>query len=102
MVNAAGSSNRAGFAAAGKRLADAGSVLSVWLGSAFEQTIGARFEMLREADERRDAERILAAFDAADGLGVNADQFGKTLLRQVRPQPGVGHVAADDAQESLV
>ena len=58
--------------------------------------------MLREADERRDAEWILAALNAADGLGVDADQFGETLLRQVRPQTGVGHVAANDAQEFLI
>ena len=40
--------------------------------------------MLRETHERRDAERILAALNAADGLGVDADQFGETLLRKVR------------------
>ncbi len=58
--------------------------------------------MLRKADERRDTKGILAAFDAADGLGVDADQFGKTLLRQIRPQTGVGHIAANDAQEFLI
>lgn len=58
--------------------------------------------MLRDADERGDAEGILATLDAADGLGMNADQFGKTLLRQIRPYSGVGHVATNDAQEFLV
>ena len=77
-------------------------MLRVWFRGTFEQTIGACFEMLRETDERRDTERILAALDAADGLRVNADQFGETLLRQVRPQTGVGHIAANDAQESFV
>ena len=93
---------RASFAAARKRFPNASGVLSVWLGSAFEQAIGARFEMLREVDERRDTERILAALNAADGLGVDTDQFCETLLRQIRPQTGVGHVAANDAQESFV
>ena len=60
-------------------------MLGVWLGDAFEQTIRAGFEMLRETNERRDAERIHAALNAADGLGVDADQFGETLLRKVRP-----------------
>ena len=69
---------------------------------ASHDTIGAGFEMLCEADERCDAERIFSAFDAADGLGVNADQFRETLLRQIRPQTGVGHVAANDAQEGFV
>ena len=58
--------------------------------------------MLRESDERGNSERILAAFDAADGLGVNADEFGETFLRQIRPQTDVGHIAANDAQEFLV
>ena len=54
--------------------------------------------MLNEENERGDAERILAALNAADGLGVNADQFRETFLRQVSPQTSVGHVAANDAQ----
>lgn len=58
--------------------------------------------MLREANERGDAEGIFAAFDATDGFGVNADQLGETFLRKIRPQTGVGHVAANDAQELLV
>lgn len=90
------------MATARKRFPNARGVLCVWLRRAFEQTICARFEMLREAHERRDSEWILAAFNAADGLGVNADQLGEAFLRQIRPQTGVRHVAANDAQELLI
>ena len=76
--------------------------MGVWLGSTFEQTIGACFQMLRDADERPNSERIFTALNASDGLGVNAHQFGEALLRQIRPQTGVGHVAANDAQELLI
>ena len=58
--------------------------------------------MLGKAHQRGDRKGIFAAFNAANRLGMNADQFGKTFLRQIRPQPGVGHVAANDAQEILV
>lgn len=58
--------------------------------------------MLREANECRNAERVFSPFNAANGLGVNADQLGKTLLRQIRPQTGVGHIAANDTKELLV
>jgi hypothetical protein len=69
---------------------------------AAEKLIRAGLKMLRKTDERGDAERILAALDTADGLRMDADQLGKTLLRQIRPQSGVGHVAANDAEQFLV
>lgn len=58
--------------------------------------------MLGKAHQRSDSKGILAPFNAANRLGVDADQLGKTFLRQVRPQTGIGHVAANDAQEMLV
>ena len=58
--------------------------------------------MLGKARQRSDSKGILAAFNAANRLGMDADQLGKTFLRQIRPQTGVGHVAANDAQEILV
>ena len=58
--------------------------------------------MLGEPDKCGDTEGIHPALDTADGLGVNADQFSETFLRQIRPQTGAGHVAANDAQESFV
>ena len=58
--------------------------------------------MLGKAHQRRDGKGILAAFNAPNRLGMDADQLGKTFLRQIRPQSGVGHIAANDAQEILV
>ena len=58
--------------------------------------------MLGKAHQRRDGEGIFAAFNAANRLGMDTDQLGQTFLRQIRPQTGVGHVAANDAQEILV
>ena len=58
--------------------------------------------MLCEADERSDAEGILAAFDAADGFRVDAHQLGEAFLRQIRPPTGDSHIAAYDAQEIFV
>ena len=82
--------------------ANPGGSLGVWWRHTLDQPIGTGFKMLRDANERGDAERILAAFDAANGLGVDAHQFRETFLSQIRPQTGVGHVATDDAQENLV
>lgn len=72
-------------------------MLRVWWRDTFDQPIGARFKMLGEANERGDAERIFSALNTADGFCVNADQLGEALLRQIRPQTGVGHIAANDA-----
>ena len=58
--------------------------------------------MLGKAHQRRDRKGILATFNTANRLGMDADQLGETFLRQIRPQTGIGHVAADDAQEMLV
>ena len=85
-----------------KRLANPGRVSRVWCGDALDQPICASFEMLGEPVECGDTEGIQPALDAADGLGVNADQFSETFLRQICPQTGVGHVASDDPQESFV
>lgn len=58
--------------------------------------------MLGKACQRSDSKGIFAAFNAANRLGMDADQLGKAFLRQIRPHTGVGHVAANDAQENLV
>ena len=58
--------------------------------------------MLGKAHQRSDSKGIFAALNAANSLGMDADQLGQTLLRQIRPQTGGGHVAADDAQGILV
>ena len=58
--------------------------------------------MLGKAHQRGDRKGIFAAFNAANRFGMDANQLGKTFLRQIRPQTGVGHVAANDAQEMLV
>ena len=58
--------------------------------------------MLGETHQRRDSKGILAALNAANRLGMDADQLCNTFLRQIRPQTGVGHVAANDAQEILI
>lgn len=96
------SRRRLGLPPTRERFANPGGLLRVWRRDSLDQPIGTRIEMLRETNERGDAEWVLAAFDAPDGFGVNAHQLGEAFLRQIRPQSGVGHVAANDAQELFV
>ncbi len=85
-----------------ERLANPRGLLRIGQRDTLDQAIGARFKVLCKADEGGDAKGIFAAFDTADGLRMDADQLGKALLRQIRPQSGVGHVAANDAEDFLV
>lgn len=82
-----------------QRLLHCGHPLRIQFWQTFKQAVGADLQNLADASERQDGARNFSAFDVADGLPVNAYQFGETLLREISLQTRCPHVLADAPQD---
>ena len=91
-----------GLASSSQRLANGCCSFRVRRLDSFQQTIRGDFEVLGNSGEAGHGKRIPAAFDAADGLPVNANQFRQTLLRQTRTEARVLNVLANTTKDLAV